>query len=83
MSVCNTGDNTPVMEINDTAVVPHIIVLQKKIREIGTPFLIDFIRSEILFQLVFKHFMRFPEHARYQARETFNTKAKNYTSKKS
>ena len=60
MPICNTGDNTPVMEINNAAVVPHIMVLQKKMREIGTPFLIDFIRSEILLQLVFKHFMWFP-----------------------
>ena len=62
MTVCNAGDNTPVIESDDAAVVPHIMIFQEQIREICTPFLIDSICGKLLFQLVIKHFMRFPMH---------------------
>ena len=38
--VCYTGHHTPVMEINDGAIVPDIPVLQEQVCEIRTPFLI-------------------------------------------
>ena len=60
LPVCNTGYNTPVVEVDDAAVVSHLMVLQKQVSEICAPFLIDRICGEFLLQLVFKHFMRFP-----------------------
>lgn len=60
MPVCYAGNDTPVIEVNDTAVVPYLMVLQEQVCEIGTPFLIDGICGKILFEPVFKHFVRFP-----------------------
>ncbi len=59
MPVCNTGNHTPVVKVNDAAVVPHTMVFQEQVCEIRAPFLVDGLCSEILVQLVFKHFMRF------------------------
>ena len=59
MPVCNAGDHAPVIEIYDAAIVSHFMVLQEQICEICAPFLIPFIRSKVLFDLVFKHFMCF------------------------
>jgi hypothetical protein len=57
MTICNTGDNTPVMEVDDAAVVPHIMIFQEQIREIYAPFLIESIYGKVLLQLVIKHFI--------------------------
>ena len=43
MLICYAGDNTSIMQIYDCTVVAYIMVLQKQIGKIGTPFLIDFI----------------------------------------
>ncbi len=60
MPIRDAGHNTSVIEVNDAAAVPHIMVFQKQISEICAPFLIDSICGEVLLQLVFKHFMRSP-----------------------
>ncbi len=57
ISVRNAGNYAPVMKVNDTAVIPHIVILQKQTRKIGTPFLIDCICGKILFQPIFKYFV--------------------------
>ena len=56
----NKANHTPVMQVNDSAVVSYFMVVQKQVSEIRTPFLIYGISVEILFELVFKYFMRFP-----------------------
>lgn len=60
MPIYYAGDDTLVMEANDTAIVSYLMVFQKQVCEISAPFLIDRICSKILFKLVFKHFVRFP-----------------------
>ena len=46
------------MKIYDRAVVTRFSILQKKICEISTPFLIDFISGEILLKCVIKNLVR-------------------------
>lgn len=60
VAVCDAGNNTLVMQAYDGAVVPHFVVRKEQIGKAGAPFLIHFIRSEVLLQLVFKYFVRFP-----------------------
>ena len=48
------------MEVYDGAVIADIPVLQEQIGEICAPFLVDFLSSEVLFQLVFKYFVGLP-----------------------
>ena len=59
MPVCYAGNNASIMQIYDCTVVPYIMVLQKQVGKIGTPFLIDFICSKVLLYFVFEYFMRF------------------------
>ena len=58
--VCNAGHHAAVIEVYDCAVIAHISVFQKQVGEIRTPFFVDFPRREVLLQLVFKYFVRFP-----------------------
>lgn len=37
---------------------PKFVVCKEQIRNVSTPFLIHFIRSEVLFQLIFKYLVR-------------------------
>ena len=46
-----------VIEVTNGAVVTHFPVLQKQVREIGTPFLIWPVCMKILFQPVLEHFV--------------------------
>ena len=48
------------MEVYDGTVIAHIAVFQEQICEIRAPFLVDFLSSEVLFQLVFKYFVGLP-----------------------
>ena len=59
MSVCYAGNNASIMQIYDCTVVSYIMVLQKQISKICTPFLIDFICRKVLLYFVFKYFMWF------------------------
>ena len=58
--VCNAGHHAAVMEVYDGAVIADIPVFQEQICEIRAPFLVGFLSSEVLFQLVFKYFVGFP-----------------------
>ncbi len=57
MAVSDAGGNTPVMQVYDGAVISYFLAVQKQIGKICTPFLIDRVCSEILFYLIFKHFV--------------------------
>ena len=48
------------MEVYDGAVIAHISVFQKQVGEIRTPFFVDFLRREVLLQLIFKYLVRLP-----------------------
>ena len=48
------------MEVYDGAVIADIPVFQEQICEICAPFLVGFLSSEVLFQLVFKYFVGLP-----------------------
>ncbi len=56
--VCYAGHYAPVIEVYDGAVVPNVPVLQEQVCEIRAPFLVRFVRMEVLPQLVIKYFMR-------------------------
>ena len=58
MSICYTGNYTPVIQIYDCTVITYIMVLQKQIGEIRTPFLIWSFSSKILLDFVFKNTVR-------------------------
>ena len=60
MAVRYACHNAPVIEIYDGTVIAHIAVFQEQICEIRAPFLVDFLSSEVLFQLVFKYFVGLP-----------------------
>lgn len=51
------GHHAPVIEVYDSTVVSDISILQEQICEIHTPFLVRFVRMEILFQLILEHLM--------------------------
>ena len=57
--VSNTGNHAPVMKVYDAAVVPYFMIFQEQVCEIRAPFLVGFIRSKILPQLVFEYLMWF------------------------
>ena len=59
VAIGNAGYRASVVQINDCTVVANFMICKKKIREISTPFLIDFVSSEILFELIVKYLMRF------------------------
>lgn len=46
------------MQVYDCTVVAHFMIRKKEICEIRTPLPVDFVRSEILFQLILKYLMR-------------------------
>ena len=58
--VRNAGHHAAVMEVYDGAVIADIPVFQEQICEIRAPFLVDFLSSKVLFQLVFKYFVGLP-----------------------
>ena len=55
MSVGYTGNYTPVIQIYDRTVIAYIVVFQKQIGKMRTPFLIWFFSSKILKKLVSKN----------------------------
>ena len=59
-AICNTGNHTSVVQIQDGAVVANFVICKKKIGEIRTPFLIDLVCSEILLAFIVKYLMRLP-----------------------
>ena len=46
--ICDACDNAPVMQVDNAAVIPYVMILQKQIGKIGTPFLIDLVSTEVL-----------------------------------
>ena len=60
MSVRYTGCHASVMKVYDRAIVPDIPILQKQVCEIRAPFLVRFVRVEVLLPFVLEYFMRLP-----------------------
>ena len=79
MSVGYAGYYTPVIQIYDCTVIAYIVVFQKQIGKIRTPFLIWLFSSEILKELVSKNpvwftvyiFRLFPTNDRAQTISVF------------
>lgn len=57
MAIRDAGYHAAVIEVYDYAVIAYIPILQEQAGKICTPFLVGFLRSEVLFELVFKYFM--------------------------
>ena len=48
------------MQVYDCTVIAHISVFQEQVSEIRTPFFVDFLRREVLLQLVLKYLVGLP-----------------------
>ena len=60
LAVRDTGNNTPVMQFKDGAVISYFMIRKEQISKICTPFLIYFVCGEVLIQLIFKCLVRLP-----------------------
>ncbi len=54
MFICNTGNQTSFVQVNDGTVITLAPICKKKIREIGRPLTIYFLGREVLIKLVFR-----------------------------
>lgn len=60
MAIRDANCHAAVIDVYDYAVIAYIPILQEQVGKICAPFLVGFLRSEVLFELVFKYFMGFP-----------------------